>query len=413
MLLKNNVKAQWWRALLQERDDVVALDSAIIQHPRTWEASGHIAGFTDPLVDCRTCKRRYRADKLEDGQCGQKPSSAPGRGPELRPDRGAQLQPDVPDDRRPRPGRGLGRVPAPRDRPGHLPQLQALPAVLAQEAAVRDRPGRQELPQRDHARATSSSACASSSRWRWSSSCRRPRPSKWYEFWKQARYDWYLNLGIRPDHLRLRAHDADELSHYSSGTSDVEYLYPIGWQELEGIANRGNFDLTQHAEFSRQNLEYVDTANGERYLPHVIEPAAGADRATLAFLCDAYDEDEIEGETRTVLRLHPQLAPVKAAVLPLVKKDGQPELAREILRDLRERMQVEYDEGGAIGRRYRRQDEIGTPWSITVDHQSLEDRTVTSVTATASQQERVAIDELGDELERRLRAPWRSPKLDS
>ena len=154
---------------------------------------------------------------------------------------------------------------------------------------------------------------------------------KWYEFWKQARYDWYLNLGIRPDHLRLRAHDADELSHYSSGTSDVEYLYPIGWQELEGIANRGDFDLTQHAEYSRQNLEYVDTASGERYLPHVIEPAAGADRATLAFLCDAYDEDEIEGETRTVLRLHPQLAPVKAAVLPLVKKDGQPELAREIM----------------------------------------------------------------------------------
>ncbi len=236
---------------------------------------------------------------------------------------------------------------------------------------------------------------------------------QWYEFWKQARYDWYVKLGIRPDHLRLRAHDADELSHYSSGTSDVEYLYPIGWQELEGIANRGNFDLTQHAEYSRQNLEYVDTASGDRYLPHVIEPAAGADRATLAFLCDAYDEDEIDGETRTVLRLHPLLAPVKAAVLPLVKKDGQPEVAREILADLRERMQVEYDEGGAIGRRYRRQDEIGTPWSITVDHQSLEDRTVTVRDRDSLQQERVAIGDLADELERRLRAPWRSPKLES
>ncbi|MDE3132174.1 MAG: glycine--tRNA ligase, partial [Acidobacteriota bacterium] len=234
---------------------------------------------------------------------------------------------------------------------------------------------------------------------------------RWYEFWKQARYDWYTNLGIRADHLRLRAHDADELSHYSSATSDVEYLYPIGWQELEGIANRGDFDLTQHAKFSRQNLEYVDTGSGERYLPYVIEPAAGADRATLAFLCDAYDEDEIEGETRTVLRLHPALAPVKAAVLPLVKKDGQPEVAREIMTGLRERMQVEYDEGGAIGRRYRRQDEIGTPWSITVDHQTLEDRTVTVRDRDDLSQERVAIDALADELERRLRAPWRTPKL--
>ena len=189
--------------------------------------------------------------------------------------------------------------------------------------------------------------------------------------------NWYLQLGLRPDHLRLRAHDADELSHYSSGTSDVEYLFPIGWSELEGIANRGNFDLTQHAKYSGQKLEYVDTATKERYVPHVIEPAAGADRAMLAFLVDAYDEDEIEGEKRTVLRLHPVLAPVKVAVLPLVRKDGQPELAHEVYRELRERVQAEYDEGGAIGRRYRRQDEIGTPWAVTIDHQSLEDRTVT------------------------------------
>jgi glycyl-tRNA synthetase len=233
---------------------------------------------------------------------------------------------------------------------------------------------------------------------------------KWYEFWKQARYDWYINLGIRSDHLRLRAHDPDELSHYSSGTSDVEYLYPIGWQELEGIANRGNFDLTQHAEYSRQNLEYVDTVSGERYLPYVIEPAAGADRATLAFLCDAYDEDEIGGEARTVLRFHPQLAPVKVAILPLVRKDGQPEVAREIERTLRERMQVEYDESGAIGRRYRRQDEIGTPWAITVDHQTLEDRTVTVRDRDSLKQERIAIDALPEVMDAKLRAPWSSPK---
>jgi glycyl-tRNA synthetase len=222
---------------------------------------------------------------------------------------------------------------------------------------------------------------------------------------------WGIGLGLRPDHVRLRAHDADELSHYSSATSDVEYLFPIGWSELEGIANRGDFDLTQHAKFSGQKLEYVDTATGERYVPHVIEPAAGADRAMLAFLVDAYDEDEIEGERRTVLRLHPVLSPVKVAVLPLVRKDGQPELATEIYRELRELVQAEYDEGGAIGRRYRRQDEIGTPWAVTIDHQSLSDRTVTLRDRDSLQQIRVAIDELADEIERRLREPWQSPKL--
>jgi glycyl-tRNA synthetase len=235
---------------------------------------------------------------------------------------------------------------------------------------------------------------------------------RWFEHWLEQRMNWYLNLGIRPDHLQLRPHDTDELSHYSSATSDVEYLFPIGWSELEGIANRGDFDLTAHAKESGQKLEYVDSATGERYVPHVIEPAAGADRAMLAFMVDAYDEDEIEGERRTVLRLHPALAPVKAAVLPLVRKDGQPELAREIYQDLRERVQAEYDEGGAIGRRYRRQDEIGTPWAVTVDHQSLEDRTVTLRDRDSLTQERVPVDALGDEIERRLRAPWRSPKLD-
>jgi glycyl-tRNA synthetase len=238
-----------------------------------------------------------------------------------------------------------------------------------------------------------------------------PEAEQWFEHWLAQRREWWVKLGIREDHLRLRPHDADELSHYSSATSDVEYLFPIGWQELEGIANRGDFDLSQHAKHSGQKLEYVDTVTGERYIPHVIEPAAGADRAMLAFLADAYDEDEIEGETRTVLRLHPLLAPVKVAVLPLVRKDGQPELAREVYAELRERMQSEYDEGGAIGRRYRRQDEIGTPWAITIDHQSLEDRTVTLRDRDTLAQDRIAIDELSDELERRLRSPWSSPKL--
>jgi glycyl-tRNA synthetase len=211
--------------------------------------------------------------------------------------------------------------------------------------------------------------------------------------------------------VRLRPHDADELSHYSSATSDIEYLFPIGWSELEGIANRGDFDLTQHAKFSGEKLEYVDSATGDRYVPHVIEPAAGADRAMLAFMVDAYDEEEVEGRERVVLRLHPKLAPVKVAVLPLVNKDGQPELAREIYEDLRTRMPAEYDSGGSIGKRYRRQDEIGTPWGVTVDHQTMEDDTVTLRDRDSLDQTRFPIAQLGTELEQRLYGEWQSPKL--
>jgi glycyl-tRNA synthetase len=209
----------------------------------------------------------------------------------------------------------------------------------------------------------------------------------------------------------MREHDQDELSHYSSATADVEYLFPMGWSELEGIANRGDFDLTQHAKHSGEKLQYVDSATGDRYVPHVIEPAAGADRATLAFMVDAYDEEVVEGRERVLLRLHPRLAPVKVAVLPLVNKDGQPERAREIYEDLRKRMPAEYDSGGSIGKRYRRQDEIGTPWGVTVDHQTMEDGTVTLRDRDSLDQSRIAIDALGPELEERLIQPWRSPKL--
>jgi glycyl-tRNA synthetase len=239
---------------------------------------------------------------------------------------------------------------------------------------------------------------------------------RWFEHWLGERQRWYVELGIRPDHLRLRAHEQDELSHYSSATSDVEYLFPIGWSELEGIANRGDFDLSRHAEFSGEKLEYFDQATGERYVPHVIEPAAGADRATLAFLVDAYDEEVVEregageGERRTVLRLHPRLAPVKAAVLPLVGKDGHPELAHQVHRELRSVVQSEYDAGGAIGRRYRRQDEIGTPFCLTIDHQSLDDGTLTLRDRDSLAQERLPIAGIAAEIERRVHAPWTTPK---
>jgi glycyl-tRNA synthetase len=409
VLLKNNVKAQWWRALLQERDDVVALDSAIIQHPMTWVASGHLAGFTDPLVDCRTCKLRFRADQLEFAACGRKPSKHPGETPDcdlteardfnlmFETTIGAVKEEGSTVYLRPETAQGIflnfkNYLQFSRKRP---------PFGIAQIGkSFRNEitPGNFIFRTREFEQMEMEFFVPPD------------QAPKWFEHWLEERMNWYTRLGIRRNHLRLRPHDADELSHYSSATSDVEYFYPIGWQELEGIANRGDFDLTQHAERSGQKLEYVDTATGERYVPHVIEPAAGADRAMLAFLVDAYDEDEIGGEPRTVLRLHPQLAPVKVAVLPLVRKDGQPELAREVYGELRELMQTEYDEGGAIGRRYRRQDEIGTPWAVTIDHQSLEDRTVTLRERDSLVQDRIAIAELAAELERRLRAPWSSPK---
>jgi glycyl-tRNA synthetase len=409
VLLKNNVKGQWWRAMLQEREDVVALDSAIIQHPTTWKASGHLAGFTDPMVDCRTCKLRFRADKLEDAHCGRKPSKHPGEtpdcdltgardfnlmfettvGPVKEEGSTVYLRPETAQGiflnfknylqfSRKKPPFGIAQI-------GKSFRNEITPGNFIFRTREFEQMEMEYFVPPDEA----------------------PR---WFAHWLEQRLDWYLRLGIRADHLRLRPHDEDELSHYSSATSDVEYLFPIGWQELEGIANRGDFDLTQHAQHSGQKLEYVDTASGERYVPHVIEPAAGADRAMLAFLVDAYDEDEIAGESRTVLRLHPLLAPVKVAVLPLVRKDGQPELAKTVYRELRELMQAEYDEGGAIGRRYRRQDEIGTPWAVTVDHQSLEDRTVTLRERDSLRQDRIAISELPAELARRLGEPWSSPK---
>jgi glycyl-tRNA synthetase len=412
VLLKNNVKGQWWRAMLQERDDVVALDSAIIQHPMTWKASGHLAGFTDPLVDCRTCKLRFRADHIGQSACGRKPSKHPGETPDCDLTEAREFNLMFETTVGPVKEEGSTVYLRPETAQGiflnfkHYLQFSRKkpPFGIAQIGkSFRNEitPGNFIFRMREFEQMEMEFFVPPG------------EAERWFEHWLEQRMNWYVNLGIRPDHLHLRAHDQDELSHYSSATSDIEYEFPIGWSELEGIANRGDFDLRQHAEYSGQKLEYVDGQSGERYLPHVIEPAAGADRAMLAFLVDAYDEDEIEGERRTVLRLHPLLAPVKVAVLPLVKKDGQPEVAGEIYRELRERFMTEYDEGGAIGRRYRRQDEIGTPWAVTIDHQSLEDRTVTLRDRDSLGQERIAIGELGDEIERRLRAPWRSPKLEA
>jgi glycyl-tRNA synthetase len=404
VLLRNNVKDEWWRSMLRDRDDIVALDSAILQHPRVWEASGHLEGFTDPLVQCLgECKRRWREDDLREEQLGDEHAEGvircPVCGGELSEARRFNLMFEThmgPVEEsgsevylRPETAQGIfinfkNVLQFSRKRP---------PFGIAQIGkSFRNEitPGNFVFRTREFEQMEMEFFVPPA------------EADEWHQRWMEERLRWYTELGIRPDQLRLREHGPEELSHYSSATSDVEYLFPMGWSELEGIANRGDFDLTQHAKFSGEKLEYFDQSSGERYVPHVIEPAAGVDRAMLAFMVDSYDTEEVEGRKRTVLRLHPRLAPVKAAVLPLVSRDGMPERARVF---------AEYDEGGSIGRRYRRQDEIGTPWGITIDGQTMEDGTVTLRDRDSLEQVRIPANELPDELERRLQASWRSPKL--
>lgn len=406
VLLKRNVTDAWWKAMIQERDDIVALDSAIIQHPKTWEASGHLAGFSDPLVQCLgKCKKRYRLDHLQEEAVarGEDPAlvKCPTCGGDLSEPRAFNLMfqtniGPVQDEGstvylRPETAQGIfldfkQTLNYARKKPpfgiaqiGKSFRNEITPGNFIFRTLEFEQMEMEFFVPPDEA-------------------------EQWYEYWCQERLNWYVKLGIDPSRLRLRPHDAEELSHYSSGTSDVEYLYPIGWSELEGVANRGNFDLTQHAEHSREKLEWKDPQTGKGYLPHVIEPAAGLGRTMLALLCEAYDQDDIGGETRTVLRLHPTVAPIKVAVLPLLRKDGHPEKAREIYTDLRKRLSAEYDEGGHIGKRYRRQDEIGTPYGITVDHQTFEDDTVTLRDRDSLTQERVPVAGLVDLLEGKINA---------
>jgi glycyl-tRNA synthetase len=400
VLLKRNVKDAWWRSMVQLRDDVVGLDAAILMAPKVWEASGHLATFSDPLVDCRNCKERFRADQLPASgacpNCGAKDSFTDARqfnlmfktyvGPVeddasvtyLRPETAQGIFvnfQNVQTTTRKKPPFGIAQV-------GKSFRNEITPGNFV----FRTREFEQMemeffVPPEDG--------------------------PQWYEYWCQERFRWYVDLGIPDDKLRLRPHETDELSHYSAGTSDVEFLYPWGWGELEGIANRTDFDLTQHSKFSGQDLSYYDQENDRRYLPHVIEPAAGADRATLAFLLAAYEEEDVDNgkggtESRTVLHLHPRLAPVKVAVLPLSKNERLVPVADEVAATLRSELMIDVDVAGSIGRRYRRQDEVGTPLCVTVDFDTLDDRAVTIRDRDTMTQERVPIDGLLAELRGRL-----------
>ncbi len=409
VLLRNNVKNAWWRAMLTERDDIVALDSAIIQHPRVWEASGHVAGFSDPMVDCKTCKTRFREDKLDIGECGKKPSKLPGEGPDCELTEARQFNLMFKTQVGPVAETGSEAFLRPETAQGIFINFKNVLQFSRQKPPF----GIAQIGKSFRNEITTGNFIFRTREFEQMEMeffCPPDEAEQWHEHWMEQRMRWYTDLGIRPENLILRPHEADELSHYSSATSDIEYLFPMGFSELEGIANRGDFDLTQHAEFSGEKLEYFDQQSGERYVPHVIEPAAGVDRATLAFMVDAYWTEEIEGRQRTVLSLHPRLAPVKVAVLPLVNKEGMDDRAREIYDSLKHRIGAEYDAKGAIGKRYRRHDEIGTPWCVTVDGQTAEDDTVTLRDRDSLEQSRVPVDGLAEALLARLEEPWESPR---
>jgi glycyl-tRNA synthetase len=394
-LMLRNVKEAWIRAVVQERDDVVLIDASILSPPAVWEASGHLENFTDPMVDCRVCRNRFRADHLDDPHtcpsCGAKDSFTEARpfnlmfktyaGPVEGSGAEVYLRPEtaqgmfvnfanVLQSSRKKPPFGIAQV-------GKSFRNEITPGNFI----FRTREFEQMeleffVPPEDGPR--------------------------WYEYWCQQRMAWYVDLGVPADLLRLRPHDPDELSHYSAGTSDIEFLFPWGWGELEGIAQRTDYDLMQHAKHSGQKLDYFDAATNTRYVPYVVEPAGGPGRSMAAFLLAAYDEDEVGGEARTVLRLDPRLAPYKVAVLPLSKKETLMGVAKDVHGRLAARWMVDYDDTQSIGRRYRRQDEVGTPYCVTVDFDSLDDEAVTIRERDTTDQVRVPIASLVDELAGRI-----------
>ncbi len=404
--LKRNLKDRWWHAMVRARDDIEGLDAAILRHPRVWEASGHVAGFTDPMVDCRACKARFRADKLEDSQCARKPSRKPGEytdcdlteprlfnlmfkttiGPVEDSANIAYLRPEtaqgiyvnflnVQQASRQKIPFGIAQI-------GKAFRNEITPGNFIFRTREFEQMEMQFFvdPDSDH--------------------------MQWFEFWKGQRMEWHRALGLAEDRLHFHQHTEKELAHYARAAFDIEFDFggTLGFQEIEGVHHRGDFDLSRHQEYSGKRLEYVDQVANRRYTPFVVETSAGADRTTLAVLVNGYREEMVPGETegRVVLGIDPRLAPVKAGVFPLVKKDGMPEFADRLARELRARFPVFYDESGAIGRRYRRQDEVGTPFCLTIDGQTITDGTVTVRDRDSLSQERVASERVGEYLQLRL-----------
>jgi len=387
--LKNRIQRFWWREMTQLHDNIVGLDAAIMMHPRVWEASGHVENFTDPLVDCKQCKQRFRADQLEEKALAE--HKCPECGGELTEPRLFNLMfkthlGPVADNGslvylRPETAQGIyvnfknvlqtGRV--------------KIPFGIAQAGKA----FRNEITTKNFIFRT-----CEFEQMEMQFFIHPSEDGKWFEHWKEARFEYYKKLGIREKKLRFHQHGPDELAHYAKIAFDIEYEFPFGWKELEGIHNRTNYDLKRHIEFSGKDLSYLDDGKKERFIPYVIETSAGLTRTVLTVLSDAYTEEEVGGEKRVVLKMHPLLAPVTVGVFPLVKKDGLAELARDIEANLRQDFSTFYDQGGAIGRRYRRQDEAGTPFCLTIDYQSKDDGTVTLRYRDSMEQVRVHRDDL-------------------
>lgn len=390
-LLLQNVRREWWRTMVQERTDVVGLDAAILTNPKVFEASGHLDGFTDPLVECKACHERFREDQLEEAavcpKCGARDQFTEprqfnlmfkthagvleneGSVVYLRPETAQGIFvnfKNVLETSRKKPPFGIAQV-------GKSFRNEITPGNFVFRTREFEQMEMEFFVPHDE-------------------------EPQWFEYWLNARMDWYVNLGIAQEQLRFRAHDPEELSHYSQGTTDIEFDFPWGWGELEGIARRGTYDLSQHAKFSGQKMDYFDSATGERYTPMVVEPAAGVTRTAMAFLLAGYEVDSVGGEERTVLRLDTRIAPYQVAILPLSKKPELMGPAKELVTTLAKSFRVDYDETQSIGRRYRRCDEIGTPFAITYDFDTLDDQAVTVRDRDTTKQERISIDKLRDYL---------------
>ncbi|MFQ6611311.1 MAG: glycine--tRNA ligase, partial [Fidelibacterota bacterium] len=433
--LKRNIKNRWWREMVTARENVVGMDAAILMHPKTWEASGHVENFHDPLVDNKESKKRYRLDHLLEDQTDEVVQN-------LLTNLYADTIPDFANDEEKFQAivtrlsesentssdtmKQAGVIDPHTKKVGDWTNLRQfnlmfkthMGPVADSSSIVYLRPetaqgifvnftnvqstSRQKLPfgiaqlgkafRNEITTGNFIFRTREFEQMEMEFFCTPEETGRWLEYWSQERLNWFKSLGISEEKLRLRPHGSDELAHYSSACFDVEYQFDFGWSELEGIADRGTFDLDRHQEYSGKRLTYFDTITNKHIVPAVVESSAGVDRAFLTVLADAFCEDEIGGEKRSLLRLSPKLAPITVAVFPLVNKLGQPEMAQKIVEDLRGEFSAFFDSGGSIGRRYRRQDEAGTPFGITIDHQTMEDNTVTLRDRDTTKQERISID---------------------
>jgi len=402
--LKNRIAGTWWKEMTQLHDDIVGLDAAILMHPRTWEASGHVENFTDPLVDCKKCKSRFRADMIPEENLAAK--KCPDCGGELTDTRKFNLMfksnigpaEDTASIIYLRPETAQGIY------VNYKNIIQSNRMKIPFGIAQIGKAFRNEIVTKNFIFRT-----CEFEQMEMQYFVKPGTDEEWFNEWKKQRWAYYKKLGVKMDHLRWHQHGPDELAHYAKDAYDIQYLFPMGWRELEGVHNRADYDLGRHSQFSGKDMQYIDQDNNnEKYIPYIIETSAGLTRNVLMILCDAYDEEKVadKGDAddwRTVLRFHPSLAPVTVAVLPLMKKDGLAELAQNIRTELREDYATDYDQAGAIGRRYRRQDEAGTPFCVTVDYQSKEDNTVTLRFRDSMEQVRVPRAELAVRLQQEIK----------